>query len=106
MFLNTVDISMRSNQSTCRRPVRYSYEADFILKKNGKNLARSFNFKFRYINAVISLILNLMTFDNIYPIVLEIKDTVDTARSASYLYLHMEINIDQNPDKNETLRQN
>ena len=36
----------------------YSYEADFIqglLKKNEKELARSFNFTFHYIDEVLSL---------------------------------------------------
>ena len=74
----------------------YSYEADFIqriLKKNEKKLARSFNFTFRYIDDVLSL--NNSKFgdfvDRIYPIELEIKDTTDTDRSASYLDLHFDI---------------
>ena len=74
----------------------YSQEADFIhglLKKIEKNLARSFNFTFRYIDDVLSL--NNSRFgdfvDRIYPIELEIKDTTDTDRSASYLYLLLEI---------------
>jgi hypothetical protein len=73
----------------------YSYEADFIqglLKKNKKKLARSFNFTFRYIDDVLSL--NNSKFgdfvDRIYPIELEIKDTTDTYRSASYFDLHLE----------------
>ena len=74
----------------------YSYEADFmqgLLKKNEKKLARSFNFTFCYIDDVLSL--NNSRFgdfvDRIYPIELEIKDTTDTDRSASYLDLHLEI---------------
>ena len=74
----------------------YSYEADFIqglLKKNQKKLARFFNFTFRYIDDVLSL--NNSRFDDfvdrIYPIELEIEDTTDTDRSASYLDLHLEI---------------
>jgi hypothetical protein len=74
----------------------YSYEADFIqvlLKKKEKKLARSFNFTVRYIDDVLSL--NNSRFgdfiDRIYPIELEIKDTTDTDRSASYLDLHLEI---------------
>jgi hypothetical protein len=63
------------------------------LKKNEKKLARSFNFTFRYIDDVLSL--NNSRFgdfvDRIYPIELEIKDTTDTDRSASYLDLHLEI---------------
>ena len=72
----------------------YSYEADFIqglLKKNEKKLARSFNFKFRNIDYILSL--NNYRFgdfvDRIYPIELEIKDTTYTDRSASYLDLHL-----------------
>jgi hypothetical protein len=74
----------------------YSYEEDFIqglLKENKKKLARSFNFTFRYIDDVLSL--NNSRFgdlvDCIYPIELEIKDTTDIDRSASYLDLHLEI---------------
>ena len=74
----------------------YSYEADFIqglLKTNEKKLARSSNFMFRYIDDVLSL--NNSRFgdfvDRIYPIKLEIKDTTDTDRSASYLDRFLEI---------------
>ena len=75
----------------------YSYETDFmqgLLKKNEKKLAQSFNFTFRYIDDVLSL--NNSMFgdfvDRIYHIEFEIKDTIDTDRSASYLALHLEIN--------------
>ena len=58
-----------------------------------KKLDRSFNFTFRYIDDVLSL--NNSKFgdfvDRIFPIELEIKDTSDTDRSASYLELHLEI---------------
>jgi hypothetical protein len=74
----------------------YSYEADFIqglLKKNERKIVRSFNFTFRYIDDILSL--NNSMFgdfvDRIYLIELEIKDTTDTDRSASYLDLHLEI---------------
>ena len=74
----------------------YSYEADFVqglLKKSEKKLGQYFNLTFRYIDDVISL--NNFRFgdfvDRIYPIELEIKDTTDTDRSASYLDLHLEI---------------
>ena len=74
----------------------YSYEADLIqglLKKNENNLARSFNFTFRYIDDVLSL--NNSRFGDfvvpIYPIEFEIKDTADTDRSVSYIDLHLEI---------------
>jgi hypothetical protein len=74
----------------------YSHEAGFIqglLKKIEKKLTRSFNFTFRYIHDVLSL--NDSKFsdfvDHIYPIKLEVKDTTDTDRSASYLDIHLEI---------------
>ena len=74
----------------------YSYEDAFIqeiLKKNEKKLARSFNFTFCYIDDVLSL--NNSRFgdfvDCIYPIELELMNTTDTNRSASYLELHLEI---------------
>ena len=67
-----------------------SYEANFIqgpLKKNEKTLARSFNFTFRYIDDDLSL--NNSTIAafvyRIYLIELEIKDTTNTDRYASYL---------------------
>jgi hypothetical protein len=74
----------------------YSYEADFIqglLRKNEKKLARSFNFMFRYIDDVLSLHNSRFGYfvDHIYSIELEIKDTTDIYRSASYLDLHLEI---------------
>ena len=82
--------------SSPHRLVLYSYEVDFtqrILKKNEKKLTRSFNFTFRYIDDVLSLNnCRLGDFvDRIYPIKLEIKDTTDTDRSASYLDLQLEI---------------
>jgi hypothetical protein len=78
----------------------YSYEGDLIqwlLKKNKKKLARSSNFTFRYIDDVLSL--NNCKFgdfvDHIYPIAFAIlKDTTDTARSASYLDLHLKCDSD------------
>ena len=74
----------------------YYYEADFIqelLRKKYEKLAISFNFTFRYIDDVLSL--NNSKFgdyvERIYPFKLEIKDTTDTVKSASYLDLHLEI---------------
>jgi hypothetical protein len=71
----------------------YSSESDFKQGLLEKKLARSFNLKFRYINDVLSL--NISRFgdfvDCIYPIELEIRDTTDTDRSASYLDPHLEI---------------
>ena len=75
----------------------YSHKADFTqeyFKKNEKKLVRSFNITFHCIDDVFSL--NNYTFgdfvDRIYPFELEIKDTTDTARSASYLDIHHGIN--------------
>ena len=82
--------------SSSRRLVPFLNEADFIqglLKKNQKQLARSFNFAFRYIDDDLSL--NNSRFgdfvDRFYPIELEIKDTTDSDRSASCIDLHLEI---------------
>ena len=93
----TVGIPMSTNCAPLLTELfLYSYEADFIqrlLSKNEKKLDRSFNFTFRYIDDVLSL--NNSRFgdfvDRIYPIELEIKDTTETDRSASYLDLHLEI---------------
>ena len=97
VFQQTVGIPMGTNCTPLLADLfLYSYEADFIqglLKKNEKKLARSFNFTFRYIDDVLSL--NNSRFgdfvDRIYPIELEIKETIDTDRSASYIDLHLEI---------------
>jgi hypothetical protein len=73
----------------------FHYEADFIqglLKKNKKKLARSFNFILHYIDDVLSLNKFGDFVDHIYPIELEIKDTTDTARFASYLDLPEHLN--------------
>jgi hypothetical protein len=93
----TVGIPMGTNWAPLLADLfPFSYEADFIqglLKKNEKKLARSFNFTFRYIDDFRSLN-NYRLGDfvyRIYPIELEIKDTTDTDRSASYLDLHLEI---------------
>ena len=74
----------------------YSYEADFIpvlLSKSERKVTRSFNYTFRYIDDVLSLNNSRLgdIVDRIYPIELEIKDTTDTDRSASYLDLHLTI---------------
>ena len=64
-----------------------------LLTKKDKKLAISFNSTFRYIDYVLSL--NNSKFgdyvERIYPIELEIKDTTDTVKSASYLDLYLEI---------------
>ena len=73
----------------------FSYEAEFIdelIKAGNKDLAKSFNFTFRYIDDVLSL--NNKAFvdhvDRIYPHELEIKDTTDSSTSAAYLDLYLQ----------------
>ena len=84
VFQQTVGIPMGTNCAPLL--------ADLFLYSNEK-LAQSFNFTLRNIDDVLSL--NNFRFgdfaDRIYPIELEIKDTTDTDRSASYLDLHLEI---------------
>jgi hypothetical protein len=100
VYQQTVGIPMSTNCAPLLADLfLYSYEADFIqglLKKNEKKLVRSFNFTFRYTDDVLSL--NNTRFgdfvDRVYPIELEIRDTTDTDRSASYLDLHLEIDSD------------
>jgi hypothetical protein len=96
VFQQTVGIPMSTNCVLLFYLFLYSYEADFIqgfLKKTEKKLTRSFNFTFRYIYDILSL--NNSRFgdfvDRIYSIELEIKDTTDTDRSASYIDLHLDI---------------
>jgi hypothetical protein len=59
VFQQTVGIHMGTNCVHLLADLfLYSYEADFIqgiLKKNGKKLARSLNFTFRYIDDILSL---------------------------------------------------
>ena len=59
----------------------------FILHCCFKQLTRSFNFNFRHIDDVLPL--NNCKFCDL--VELEIKDTTNTDRSASYLDLHLEI---------------
>jgi hypothetical protein len=88
----------------------FSYEAVIIqelLKKNEKKLNRSFNFTFRYIDDVRSLNNSRLGdfVDRLYPIELEINDTIDTDRSASYLDLHLKIDSKGQLRTTDTLRQ-
>jgi hypothetical protein len=73
----------------------YSYESEFLQKlvKDKKiHEARAFNFTYRYIDDVLSI--NNSRFAEslplIYPPDLEVKDTTDTASSASFLELYLE----------------
>ena len=67
----------------------HTVASQFVLQK----LARSFNFKYRYIDDVLSLNNSRLgdCVDGIHPIELEIKDNTDKERYASYLDLHFEI---------------
>ena len=72
----------------------YSYESEFLQKlvKDKKiNEARAFNFTYRYIDDVLSI--NNSRFAEflplIYPPELEVKETTDTASSASFLDLYL-----------------
>ena len=74
----------------------YYYEAEFtqgLLTKHEKKLSRSFNFTFRYIDDVHSIINSMFGDYNdlISPIEFEIKDTLETAMSASNIDLQLEI---------------
>ena len=73
----------------------YSYESEFLPKlvKDKKiHEARAFNFTYRYIDDVLSI--NNSRFAEflplIYPPELEVKETTDTASSASFLDLYLE----------------
>ena len=73
----------------------YSYESEFLQKlvKDKKiHEARAFNFTYRYIDDVLSI--NNSKFAEflplIYPPELEVKETTDTASSASFLDLYLE----------------
>ena len=73
----------------------YSYESEFLQKlvKDKKiHEARAFNFTYRYIDDVLSI--NNSRFAEflplIYPPELEVKETTDTASSASFLDLYLD----------------
>ena len=98
IFQQSVGIPMGTNCAPLLADLfLYSYEAEFIenlLKdKKNKRVAKSFNFTFRYIDDVLSI--NNPKFgeylQHIYPSELQIKETTDTARSASYLDIHLTI---------------
>ena len=69
----------------------------WLFRKKERKLARSFNFTFRYIHYVLSS--NNSRFgnfvDRIFSIELEIRDTTDTDRYASYLDIHLDIDSER-----------
>jgi hypothetical protein len=91
VFQQSVSIPMGTNCAPLLADLfLYSYEAEFVqklLRDNNKKLAMSFNHTFRYIDDVLSI--NNHNFHNyvhlIYPDELEIKDTTESDKSASYL---------------------
>jgi hypothetical protein len=87
VFQQTVGIHMGINCAPLLADLFfYSCEADFIqglLTKNEKNLARSLNFTFRYVDDVLSRFGDFI--DRIYPIGLEIKDTTVSYRYVCFI---------------------
>ena len=69
----------------------YSYESEFVqnLVKDKKiHEARAFNFTYKYIDDVLSINNSRFAeFLPLYPLELEVKETTDTASSASFLDL-------------------
>ena len=100
VFQQTVGIPMGTNCAPLLADLfLHSYEAEFVqklLRDNNKKLAVSFNHTFRYIDDVLSI--NNHNFHNyvhlIYPDELDIKDTTESDKSASYLDILL--NIDSN----------
>ena len=96
LFQQVVGIPMGTNCAPLlANLVLYSYESKFLLKfvKDKKiHEARTFNFTYRYIDEVSSI--NNSRFAEflplIYPPELEVKETTDTASSASFLDLYLE----------------
>ena len=99
LFQQIVGIPMGTNCAPLLADLfLFSYESEFLqtLVKNKKiKEARLFNFTFRYIDDVLSI--NNPNFSDwiplIYPPELEIKETTDTASSASFLDLYLEFDI-------------
>jgi hypothetical protein len=76
--------------------VLHAYEADFLqglFKNKERKLSQTFNSSFRYLDDVLSL--NNSQFGDylhrIYPNEIQVKDTTDNQKLASYLDLHLEI---------------
>ena len=96
LFQQVVGIPMGTNCAPLLADLfLYSYESEFLQKlvKDKKiHEARAFNFTYRYIDDVLSI--NNSRFVEflplIYPPELEVKETTDTASSASFLDLYLE----------------
>ena len=97
LFQQVVGIPMGTNCAPLLADLfLYSYESEFLQKfvKDKKMIheARAFNFTYRYVDDVLSI--NNSRFAEflplIYPPELEVKETTDTASSASFLALYLE----------------
>ena len=99
-FQQIIGIPMGTNFAPLLADISlYSYEAEFIqslLSTGRKRLASQFNFTYRCINDVLSI--NNSDIEKylgqMYPPVLEIKDTTESNTSASYLDLLLSIGRD------------
>jgi hypothetical protein len=97
LFQQVVGIPMGTNCAPLLADLfLYSYESECLqnLARDKKiHEARAFNFTYRYIDDVLSI--NNPRFAEflalIYPPELEIKETTDTASSASFLELYLEL---------------
>jgi hypothetical protein len=91
VFQQCVGITMGTNCAPLLADLfLYSYEAEFIQKllhEKKKSLAVTFNSTFRYIDDVLSISNSQFHsyVDLIYPNELEIKDTTECSKFASYL---------------------
>ena len=98
VFQQMVGIPMGTNCAPLLADIfLYSYEAEFIqsLLSNGKKkLASEFNFTYRYIDDVLSIINPDFGLGQMYPAELEIKDTTESNTSASNLDLLLSIESD------------
>ena len=101
IFQQTIGIPIGTNCAPLLADLfLYSYEAEFVqslLQAGRKHLAQQFNFTYRYIDDVLSVLSLKNTnfaeyLEFIYPRELEIKETTETAASSSYLdyYLYID----------------
>ena len=96
LFQQVVGIPMGTNCAPLLADLcLYSYESEFLqklVKDKKMHEARAFNFTYRYIDDVLSI--NNSRFAEflplIYPPELAVKETTDTASSASFLDLYLE----------------
>jgi hypothetical protein len=93
LFQQVVGIPMGTNCAPLQADLfLYSYESEFLQKLVKYKKIHTFNFTYRYIDDVLSI--NNSRFAEflqlIYPPELEVKETTDTALSASCLDLYLE----------------